>query len=521
MKKYILNFALFCFIVISTSDCDPENVLSDNSSTDSGITIEGKEESTDYTWSSTDEIDITLNGTSASCSSSNVSISSGLITILKGGNYVINGTLSNGQLLVNADTATVKIKLNGVSMTNTSSAPFYGKKAGKIIVFLNDGTANTLTDASSYSNSDEPNACMFSNCYMAVTGSGNLTISANYNDGISGDDGITINSGNIKVTSKDDGIRGKDFLKINNGTLQVTASAGHALKSDNDTDKGYGYVRVLNGTLTLVSSQKDGIHAAKRVIIDGGVSTITASSSQALNSDSLVIINGGTNTLTAKEGIEGFYITITGGVTTINATNDGINATAGTVSGGAEYDDNSLFSVKGGLLIANCSAGDAIDSNGGFNMSGGTVIANGPQSGIEESTDINGSFNMTGGFFMGAGAKSNMQKSMSSTSTQANMFIKASSAVSSSSLLHIEDASGNDIATLKPKYGGYYFLFSSPDLAKGGTYNIYTGGSYNNGTLTNGGTYGIYSGGSYSKTGATLKKTITLSTSTTVNTFSF
>ena len=50
MKKYILNFALFCFIVISTSGCDPENVLSDNSSTDSGITIEGKEESTDYTW---------------------------------------------------------------------------------------------------------------------------------------------------------------------------------------------------------------------------------------------------------------------------------------------------------------------------------------------------------------------------------------------------------------------------------------------------------------------------------------
>ena len=281
------------------------------------------------------------------------------------------------------------------------------------------------------------------------------------------------------------------------------------------------YVRVLNGTLTLVSSQKDGIHAAKRVIIDGGVSTITASASQAMTSDSLVIINGGTNTLTAKEGIEGFYITMTGGVTTINATNDGINATAGTVSGGAEYNDNSAFSVKGGLLIANCSAGDAIDSNGNFNMSGGTVIANGPQSGIEESTDINGSFYVTGGFFMGAGAKSSMQKSMSSTSTQVNMFIKASSAVSSSSLLHIEDASGNDIATLKPKYGGYYFLFSSPELAKGATYHIYTGGSYSNGTLTNGGTYGIYSGGSYSKTGATLKKSITLSTSTTVNTFSF
>jgi hypothetical protein len=201
----------------------------------------------------------------------------------------------------------------------------------------------------------------------------------------------------------------------------------------------------------------------------------------------------------------------------LTASNDGINTTKGTTSGGTESNDGSCLYVKGGILIANCTGGDAIDSNGNLEISGGTVIANGPNSGVEEAVDFNGTFKMTGGLFIGAGSSSNMTKAMSTSSTQVNLYISSPSLISSSTFLHIQNASGTDVLTFKPKNGGYKFLFSSASLTKGSSYSIYTGGSYTGGSSNN----GLYTGGTYSSTGASLKKTLTLSTSSTVNTISF
>jgi hypothetical protein len=104
---------------------------------------------------------------------------------------------------------------------------------------------------------------------------------------------------------------------------------------------------------------------------------------------------------------------------------------------------------------------------------------------------------------------------MSATSALPNMFIKSSTVISSSSLLHIENASAVEVVTFKPKNGGYYFLFSSSALVQGATYNIYTGGSYSGGSINN----GLHTGGAY--TAGTLKKTVVLSTTSKVNTITF
>ncbi|HEY6915057.1 MAG TPA: hypothetical protein VI413_10310, partial [Paludibacter sp.] len=119
-----------------------------------------------------------------------------------------------------------------------------------------------------------------------------------------------------------------------------------------------------------------------------------------------------------------------------------------------------------------------------------------------------------------AGSNSNMTKAMSTTSTQPGMYIKSSSLIASSSLLHIENATGTDIITFKPKNGGYYFHASSASMIKGSSYKIYTGGSYTGGSFVgNTSGYGLYTGGTYSTTGATLKLSPTLSS--TANTITF
>ncbi len=493
-KKIILIF----FITLFGVSCSTNNEVttgSDSSGTETEL-------SSDYDWSTASGDEITLNTTSISTTSANVTISGTVATITKAGQYIISGTLTSGQIVVKADTGIVKIKLNGVTMGNSSSSPFYIKKATKAIIFLADGTTNSFTDASSYSNSDEPNAAFFSNIYLAFTGTGALNVTGNYNDAISSDDQIVINSGTITATAKDDGIRGKDYLKIDGGTIKSTAGTGHALKSDNDTDAGYGYIVINGGTINLSSTSKDGIHAKKRVIINDGTISIAASGSQGLKSDSLVLINGGTINITAsKEGVESPYITIKNGTMNIAASDDGLNASFGN---GGESNDGSLLSITGGTVAISASGGDGLDSNGSISMSGGTVIVHGPKSQPEVGIDYNGTFKMTGGFLVASAINSQTTQAVSNSSSQYCLKISSTSTIAASTLFHIQDASGNDVVTFKPERAYTSIIFSSSSLVSGSTYSIYTGGSCT-GTLSN----GLYTGGTYS--GGTLKKTVTVS----------
>ena len=78
--------------------------------------------------------------------------------ILEEATYIISGTLNNGIILVDAeDTAKLQIVLNGVSITNESSAALYILSADKVFVTLAEGTENTLANGGSFIAIDENN----------------------------------------------------------------------------------------------------------------------------------------------------------------------------------------------------------------------------------------------------------------------------------------------------------------------------------------------------------------------------
>jgi len=165
---------------------------------------------------------------------------------------------------------------------------------------------------------------------------------------------------------------------------------------------------------------------------------------------------------------------------------------------------------------------DAIDSNGNITISGGTTVVCGPTNQPEEGIDFNGTFLVNGGHVIIAGSNSRMTKAMGTASTQVGMYITSTSALAATSLLHIENASGTEMVTFKPKNAVYYFHYSGAGLAKNTTYKIYFGGSYSGGSFMGGSSgWGLYTGGTYSSTGATLKSTTMTSASSTVNTISF
>jgi hypothetical protein len=158
-----------------------------------------------------------------------------------------------------------------------------------------------------------------------------------------------------------------------------------------------------------------------------------------------------------------------------------------------------------------------VDVNGNFFIKGGTTIVSG-----NEGIDINGNFIISGGTIIASGPNSNMTKSMSTSSTQVSMFMKSSASLAATSLIHIEDATGKDLVTYKPRSAAAIFHFSSPSLEKNTAYKIYYGGTYTGGSfIGNSSGWGLYTGGSFSNTGATLKASPTTSSSANVNAVTF
>jgi hypothetical protein len=437
-------------------------------------------------------ISLTVNGnqTKAIKGSKSINLLGGNINITTTGNVVLETSGSgNNPSYCTAIKSNGIVNLNGSSITiNASGTAAKGISSNGDFI-MNGGSANiSCTGAGNkYTNSsgvlDSYNStCISSDCRVYIKG-GSITTSTS--TAASGGKGISSN-GSIFIG---DSIGVPNISLTTTGAKFLVSGTNYCHPKTLVSDSS---ITVLSGNITI-SSTDDGIHAEKNFTQNGG----------------------SFNILNSVEGVEAFKIEINSGTLNIQASNDGINGTAGLVAGGTESNDGSQFIMNGGTLVSNCSAGDAVDCNGNIYINGGLVIANGPQTGVEEACDFNGSFNMNGGTFIGSGSNSNMTKAMSTTSTQANMLIKSSTAIPSTSFLRIQNSTGGEVLTFKPKYGGYYFLFSSPDLLKGSTYSIYTGGSYSGGNNNN----GLYTGGNY--TSGTLKKTVTLSTSSTVNTITF
>jgi len=435
----------------------------------------------DYQWDPASVIPITLAGTSASSNGPGVAIAGGVVTINAPGTYQLTGTLTNGRVVVDsAGAGMVRVILNGASITNNTSSALEFADAGEAMVVLADGTANRLTDATTYvypdPETDEPNAALFSTADLTITGNGSLAVRGNSNDGISSKDGLVINGGTITVDAVDDGIRGKDYLTIKAGNITVTAG-GDGLKSDEDVDTGLGRITITNGTVRVTAGD-DGIHGEFTVAISGGDITVVNS----------------------YEALEARQITIGGGNITLTSRDDAINAAEEGIDEFAVA-PNAYIRMTGGTVVVNTGV-DGVDSNGSFTITGGTIVVNGPASGSlgEGSIDTNGAMAVSGGTIAAAGINS-------TTSTPANcsaqgwVLARLGTRQNANTVAHLVSG-GNRLMTFRPTTAFQSVLFSSNQITRGQSYDVYLGGSVS-GTVVG----GLASGGSI--TGATRSTTVT------------
>jgi hypothetical protein len=423
----------------------------------------------DLTWDAATEVAVTLADGASSVTSGSpdaVTVDSDTVTISAAGTYRLSGSLTDGQIVVAAaEEDTVRIILDGASVSSSTGSPFVVQSADEAIVYLADGTSSSLTDAATYADqgTDAPNAALYSMADLTIAGTGTLTVDGNYNDGISSKDGLVLAAGTATVDAADDGIVGKDYAVLLDGAYQVSA-AGDGFKSDNEEDDGRGWVLINGGTLS-VSAGDDGIKAYNTLTIAAGNTTVEES----------------------EEGLEAQHIVMAGGTASVTANDDGVNASGGSTTtasgqgagggmgGGSMEVGDYTVEVTGGLLTIN-SQGDGLDSNGNASISGGTVVVNGPTNNGNGALDVNGELAVTGGTVAAAGS-AGMVVTPGESSTQSGVQVRLSSTVQAGTVIQVADPSGTVVAAFVTTKATASLVFSSAAITAGEEYTVYTGGT--------------------------------------------
>ena len=204
---------------------------------------------------------------------------------------------------------------------------------------------------------------------------------------MSADGNMLISGGTLTLTSTGAGGKGINV----DGTF--TATGGNVTINTS----GNAVVASSTGTLSVVTSSQqldnydsDYKSSPKGIKVDGAI----------VISDNAVI--SVTTTGAGGEGIESkTSIDVTGGQTTVNASDDGINASKNTSTGGSGD-----LTISGGYVFSKSSGNDGIDANGNCYIKGGLVYAIGttaPEKSIDANTEEGKKLYITGGTIIAVG----------------------------------------------------------------------------------------------------------------------
>ena len=284
-----------------------------------------------------------------------------------GGTYVFTGTGTDSCIAVKKQaTAPTTILLAGLDLTSSFTAPITVKKESTTTATITAlaGFTNTLTD-NAFNNADtygDPtadggngqnaayaeSAVIKGKSYSNVTlnGEGTLNLVCNTKNALKvGEYGsLTIDELTLNITSVKNGISSDNTMVINGGNVSVTTSGGDAIRSDPDAVNAAagcaGNITVNGGTFNIQASS-DGFQAAQDLTINGGDFTIKTGKGYNDNTFNK-------NTMSCK------------GLKASDSSDDSTNTEAGT----------NLITINGGTFNLN-TADDAIHSNGSLKITGG------------------------------------------------------------------------------------------------------------------------------------------------------
>ena len=231
-------------------------------------------------------------------------VSGKAVTISASGNYTVDGSITDGQILVNipdttADSDAVSLYLQDVTMTSSNGAPcILGQSAKKLK--LTCSGENTLTDTAAEANADT-SGVIYGDCDITVTknSTGTLNITSSMNTAIRSKDDIKLNGGAVVIntdvddTSDADAIRANNTLEVDGASVSITSSADGLKSSKED-------VSILSGKVSIKVGN-DAVQAATALNISGGTVIASGDRGFTLDEKGTLAITGGDVLATATD----------------------------------------------------------------------------------------------------------------------------------------------------------------------------------------------------------------------------
>lgn len=414
-------------------------------------------------------------------------------------NLIINGT---GKLNVKANykdgiTSKDDLKITGgyIQISSVDDG-----LVGRDLLAVKDGTIAVEAGGDALKSSNDEDA----DKGIVAIEKGTFNLKAG-KDGIQAEKAILIADGSFNITSGGGSVNGtkkavEGFGGGKGGKMPGGPTAPAAPSVETESKKAIkagSDIGIAGGTFNIDSAD-DSIHSNNNAVIENGNFTIT-SGDDGIHADATLAIKGGKINITKSfEGIEAAIITVSEGDIHVTASDDGLNA-GGRADGSSvngrqgqnKFEgsgDNKLI-INGGYIVIN-AASDGLDANGSINMTGGTVIASGANGGIGNGgIDYDTTFEMTGGFLVASGGA----QAPSDSSSQYSIQMTYPQMQAAGILTSLQDSNGKAIATFAPVREYQTIVISSPELKKGGSYTLYSGGS-----STGKAADGLYTDGKYS-----------------------
>ena len=415
---HIVRVPLFCFLLLALVGCELPQIGNVTIELETSKTSEDSDESEK---SEEDYRLIQLSDSGATSSAKDVSIVGNRIMITDGGEYKVTGSLSDGQIIVDAEKEDVEILFEDVSLKSETSAPIYIKEAKEVQLSFAANSTNVFqnTDGLVYTDvqKQEPNSVIFSASDLILKGadSARVEIIARFGDGINADEDLEIKKINMAIEAEDDGIRGKNSVEIKESDIVITAK-GDGIKSDNSTDENKGAIELKNNNLEITSGG-DGLVGYTGVSIDEGVYIIESgggsdnsysedTSMKGIKVQGKILIKSGNITISSADDAlhSDGAIQIKNGVIEISSGDDGIHANDsieiddGNIDITKSYEgiESKVITINGGN-ISIVSQDDGLNVSGG-NDGSGTVAMGGRQGGGFNAVLEGGSLNIHGGY---------------------------------------------------------------------------------------------------------------------------
>lgn len=321
---------------------------------------------------------ITLSDNASTSSLKSVKIDGNTITVSEQGTYIVSGTLSDGQIIIDGDkNEKIRLILDGVTINSNTGAPIYVKQTDKLFITLAESSKNVLTNNKKFTADGDNNvdAVIFSKDDITLNGNGSLEITTNCGHGIVSKDDLKITSGTYSITSSSHALDGKDSVRIASGTFTLNSDKD-GIHSENADDTSLGFIYIAGGTFRI-TSDGDGMDASAHLTIldcnatikSGGGASNAEKKQEEFGRMEDASSSTDSDTASAKGIKAGGNLTISGGTFSLDCADDAVHSNA----------DISIS--NGNLTIA--TGDDGIHANSSLKISGGIINVTESYEGIE------------------------------------------------------------------------------------------------------------------------------------------